>query len=64
MSLKVIRITPLQHDILVAISQLISKREEEPNNNKKTTINAYSIAQTCGRNYNAVRKNLKKLKDI
>jgi len=64
MSHKVLKVTPIQYDILIAITELISKREDEPHNNKKTSINAHSISQMCGRSYNAIKKNLKLLKEI
>lgn len=56
-------ITQLQAEILGAISDLTIKRDEEVNNNKKTTINAYSISKHINREYKAVKRNLIKLKE-
>jgi hypothetical protein len=58
-----ITLTKLQHEILVAVSELIIKREEEKNNNKKTQINAFSISKHIKRDYKTVKSHLKKLKE-
>ncbi|ADG93350.1 hypothetical protein Arnit_1696 [Arcobacter nitrofigilis DSM 7299] len=57
-------LTKIQHEIIVAISELIYIRESEPNNNKKTNINAFKISKHINRDYKTVRTNLKKLKEI
>ena len=57
-------LTKIQHEIIVAISELIYIRESEPNNNKKTNINAFKISKHINRDYKTVRANLKKLKEI
>ncbi|RXJ86350.1 hypothetical protein CRV00_15040 [Malaciobacter molluscorum] len=57
-------LTKIQHEIIVAISDLICIRESEPNNNKKTNINAFKISKHIKRDYKTVRTNLKKLKEI
>ncbi len=60
----VVRLNPIQADILKTISILILEREKEDNNNKKTTINANSISKKSGRSYNSCKKYLKQLKDM
>lgn len=57
-------LTKVQHEIIIAISELIEIRENEPNNNKKTNINAFKISNHINRSYNTVRTNLKKLKEL
>lgn len=61
---KVVVLNPIQIDILKSITDLILQREGEQNNNKKTTINAYSISKKSGRSYNSCKKYLKQLKEI
>lgn len=60
----VIKLTPVQHQILKAISELILKREEENNVNKKTSINAHSVSKIVGCKFETAKKHLKKLKDL
>lgn len=60
----VITISIIQAEIIQAISELTIKREEETNNNKKISINAFSISNHIKRDYKTVRKHLKKLKEL
>jgi hypothetical protein len=60
----VLRFNPKQLSILNAIGVLILRREEEINNSKKTTINAYSISKETGFDFNTCKKYLKQLGDI
>jgi len=60
----VIRINPIEHQILKAIGELILKREGENNVNKRITINSYSVAKCCGLDSRTTKKYLKKLKDL
>ena len=60
----VLKVNPIQHDIIKAVSDLILQREGESNNHKTTSINAYSISKLTGRSYNATKKYLKTLKDL
>ena len=60
----VIKINPIEYQILKAIGELILKREEENNVNKKTSINAHSVSKIVGCKFETAKKHLKKLKDL
>lgn len=60
----VLKVNPIQYDIIKAVSDLILQREGEINNHKTITINANSISKLTGRSYNATKKYLKSLKDL
>ena len=60
----VLKVNPIEYDILKAIGNLILMREEEDNNNKKIDINAHSVSCFTGRSYVTTKKYLKKLKDL
>jgi hypothetical protein len=60
----VIKIKPIEYEILKAIGILTLKREEENNVNKKININSYSVAKCCGLDSRTTKKYLKKLKDL
>jgi F0F1-type ATP synthase assembly protein I len=59
-----ITLTKLQAEIIKAISDLTIERENEPNNNKKTNINAFKISKYINRDYKTVKKHLKNLKEL
>lgn len=60
----VLRVKPIEYDILKAIGNLILMREEEENNNKKIDINAHSVSMYTGRSYKTIKKYLKQFKDL
>jgi hypothetical protein len=60
----ILRLNPIQYDLIKAVSNLILLREEEHSNHKKISINASSIARISGRSYVATKKYLKSLKDL
>lgn len=60
----ILRINPIQKNILVSIANLILRREEEININKNISINAHAISKESGHDFKTCKKYLKKLKDI
>lgn len=60
----VLKLNPIEYDIIKAIGSLILLREEEENNNKKINVNSYSISRFTGRSYLTTKKYLKKFKDF
>ncbi len=61
---KQVQLNSIQIALLPVIAQLIENRANEPNNNKKTNINAHTIHKKSGISYNAVKTNLLKLKEL
>lgn len=59
-----ITLNSIQIALLPVIANLIENRANEPNNNKKTNINAHTIHKKSGISYNAVKTNLLKLKEL